>query len=227
MQWKDEGYLLSKNNYSENSVIIEVFTLNHGKCSGIVYGGTSRKIKNYLQLGNKIHVNLKAKNESKLGYFKIEIIDPISPFFFDDNKKINCLFSSLNLLKTVLPEMLNYNSVYILFSDFLNELKFSNNWIIHYIFWEMNLLREIGFDMNLTFNLVSKTHSAKNMITVNIDKEKINIPSFMVEYKSENVDTKSIYCALKLIGKFLEKNILIPNNLNYPMPRKNLESFFK
>jgi len=87
MEWKDEGYLLSKNNYSENSVIIEVFTLNHGKCSGIVYGGTSRKIKNYLQLGNKIYVNLKTKNESKLGYFKIEIIDPISPFFLMITKK--------------------------------------------------------------------------------------------------------------------------------------------
>ena len=59
MQWRDEGYLLSKNNYSENSVIIEVFTLNHGKCPGIVYVGTSRKIKNYLQLGNKIHVKYK------------------------------------------------------------------------------------------------------------------------------------------------------------------------
>ena len=203
MQWKDEGFLLSKNNYSENSVIIEVFTLNHGKCSGIVYGGTSRKIKNYLQLGNKIHVNLKAKNESKLGYFKIEIIDPISPFFFDDNKKINCLFSSLNLLKTVLPEMLSYNSIYVLFSNFLNELKFSNNWIIHYIFWEMNLLREIGFDMNLTSNSVTKTNSEKNMITVSIDNEKINIPSFMVEKKLENIDTKSIYYALKFIGKFV------------------------
>jgi len=87
MQWNDEGYLLSKNNYSENSVIIEVFTLNHGKCSGIVYGGTSRKIKNYLQLGNKIYVNLNTKNESKLGYFKIEIIDPISPFFLMITKK--------------------------------------------------------------------------------------------------------------------------------------------
>ena len=161
MQWKDEGFLLSKNNYSENSVIIEVFTLNHGKCSGIVYGGTSRKIKNYLQLGNKIHVNLKAKNESKLGYFKIEIIDPISPFFFDDNKKINCLFSSLNLLKTALPEMLSYNSIYILFSNFLNELKFSNNWIIHYIFWEMNLLKKIGFDMNLPSNYNTRSYNKK------------------------------------------------------------------
>ena len=227
MQWKDEGFLLSKNKYGENSIIIEVFTLNHGKCSGIVYGGTSKKIKSYLQLGNKIYVNLKTKNDNKLGYFKIEIIDAISPFFFDDNKKLNCILTSLNLLKTVLPELLNYNSIYVLFSNFLNELKFSNHWIIHYIFWEMNLLKEIGFDMNLTSNSVSKTYSKKDRITVNIDSEKINIPSFMVEKKFKNIDTKSIYCALKFIGKFLEKNILIPNNLNYPMSRKNLENFFR
>ena len=131
MQWKDEAFLLSKNKYGENSIIIEVFTLNHGKCSGIVYGGTSKKIKNYLQLGNNIQVNLKTKNDSRLGYFKVEIIDAISPFFFDDNKKLNCLFSALNLIKTVIPELLSYNSVYVLFSNFLNQLMFNNNLIIH------------------------------------------------------------------------------------------------
>ena len=111
--------------------------------------------------------------------------------------------------------------------NFLNELKFNNNWIIHYIFWEMNLLREIGFDMNLISNTVSKTNSKKNMITVIIDNEQITIPCFMVEKKFENIDTKSIYYALKFIGKFLDKNILIPNNLNYPISRKNLENFFR
>ena len=227
MQWKDEGFLLSKNMYGENSLIIEVFTLNHGKCSGIVYGGTSKKIKNYLQLGNKIDVDLKKKSDNKLGYFKIEIIEAISPFFFNDNKKINCLFSSLNLLKTVLPELLSYNSIYVLFSNFLKELKFNNNWIIHYIFWEMSLLREIGFDMNLISNSISRTNSKNNMITVILDNEQINIPSFLVEKKFENVDAKSIFYALKFIGKFLEKNILIPNNLNYPISRKNLENFFR
>ena len=51
MYWRDEGYLLSKSNYSENSIIIETFTLNHGKYSGIVYGGSSKKQKrNYLKL---------------------------------------------------------------------------------------------------------------------------------------------------------------------------------
>ena len=227
MQWTDEGFLLSKNNYGENSIIIEVFTLNHGKCSGLVYGGTSKKIKNYLQLGNKIHVNLKTKNDNKLGYFKIEIIEAIGPFFFDDNRKLDCLFSSLNLLKTVLPEMLTYNSIYFLFSAFLNELKFKNHWIIYYIFWEMDLLREIGFDMNLTSNSFSNANSEKNMISVNIDNKQINIPRFMIEKKIENIDTKSIDYALKLIGKFIEKKILIPNNLNYPISRKNLENCFR
>ena len=227
MQWKDEGFLLSKNKYGENSIIIEVFTLNHGKCSGIVYGGTSKKIKNYLQLGNKIHFNLKTKSDTKLGYFKIEIIEAISPFFFDDKKKLNCIFSSLNLLKILLPELLSYNSIYVLFSNFLSELKFNNQWIIHYIFWEMNLLKEIGFDMNLKSNSLSDTLTEKNMNVVNIDNEKINIPSFMVEKKIENIDTKSIFIALKFIGKFLEKNILIPNKINYPTSRKNLENCFR
>lgn len=227
MQWKDEGYILSKKKYGENSIIIEVFTLNHGKCSGLVYGGTSKKLSNYLQLGNKIQVILKTKNNNRLGYFKIEIINAISPFFFDDNKKLNCLFSSLDLLKTTLPELLSHNTIYVLFSNFLNELMFNNNWIVHYIFWEINFLKEIGFDMNLKSNLISKNYTKTNMKTVLIDSEKINIPSFMIEHKFENIDTRSIYNALRLIGKFLEKNILIPNNLNYPMPRKNLENFFK
>ena len=45
MYWKDEGYLLSKHNFDENSIIIETFTLDHGKYTGIVYGGSSKKQK--------------------------------------------------------------------------------------------------------------------------------------------------------------------------------------
>ena len=45
MYWRDEGFLLSKNNFNENSILIEVFTFYHGKYTGIVYGGTSRKQK--------------------------------------------------------------------------------------------------------------------------------------------------------------------------------------
>ena len=73
MNWKDEGYLLSKTNFDENSIIIETFTLDHGKYSGIVYGGSSKKQKKKFLIGNKILLNLRTKNVNKMGYFNYKI----------------------------------------------------------------------------------------------------------------------------------------------------------
>ena len=166
MQWEDEGFLLTKNKYSENSLIVEIFTLNHGKCSGLVYGGTSRKIKNYLQLGNKIYAKLKAKNDNKIGYFQIEIIDPLSPYFFNNYQKLNCLLASVNILRATLPELQSYKNIYNSFSNFLKKLKFNEDWIFDYIFWEIDLLKELGFDMNLKSDLALRHDDKKNMISI-------------------------------------------------------------
>ena len=84
MIWDDIGYLLSKNRYNENSLIVEIFTQKHGKVSGIIFGGTSKKIKNYLQIGNKLFVNYNSKSPNKIGYFKIEIYQALSPLYFDE-----------------------------------------------------------------------------------------------------------------------------------------------
>ena len=104
MHWTDSGFLLTKNNYSENTMIIEVLTIKHGKCSGLVYGGSSRKIKKVLQIGNKILVNFKSKNENKVGYFNIELIKAISPEFFDYKEKILSILSAATMLKMLMPE---------------------------------------------------------------------------------------------------------------------------
>ena len=73
MKWDDTGFLVSKNKYNENSLISEIYTRNHGKVTGLVFGGTSKKIKNYLQIVNQLHVNYNSKSENRLGYFKLEI----------------------------------------------------------------------------------------------------------------------------------------------------------
>ena len=74
MNWEDEAYLLTKRKFRENAIIINVFTRNKGKVGGIVYGGSSRKIRNYLQISNKLFVSHSSKNENKIGYFKTELI---------------------------------------------------------------------------------------------------------------------------------------------------------
>ena len=99
MRWDDTGYLLSKNKYNENSVIAEIFTKNHGKVSGIIFGATSKKIKNYLQIGNNLHINFNSKIENKIGYFKVEIQEALSPYFFDNQQKLSCITTATNLIK--------------------------------------------------------------------------------------------------------------------------------
>ena len=98
MNWDDKGFLLSKTKYNENSLIVEIYTKDHGKIPGIIFGGTSKKIKNYLQIGNKLHVNFNSKSDTKIGYFKIEIEEALVPFYFDDNQKLSCISSAISLI---------------------------------------------------------------------------------------------------------------------------------
>ena len=78
MNWEDNCYLLSKKKFRENANIINIFTEKKGKVNGIIYGGTSRKIRNYLQISNKLFVSYSSKSDNRIGYFKTELIKPIS-----------------------------------------------------------------------------------------------------------------------------------------------------
>ena len=137
--------MLSKNNFDENSIIVEAFTLNHGKYSGIVYGGSSRKQKRIFQIGNKILFHWKSKNENKLGYFNVELLKPISPFFFDDKKRSVCILAATSILKILLPERQINKKIYSSFEIMLTNLKF-DNWIKLYINWELSLIKELGYE---------------------------------------------------------------------------------
>ena len=151
MYWSDEGYLLSKNNFDENSIIIEAFTLKHGKYAGIVYGGSSRKQKRFFQIGNKIFLNWRSKNENKTGYFKVELIEPVSPIYFDDKKRTTCILSGTSILRILLPERQINEKIYASFENMLSNLK-SKDWIRLYVEWELSLIKELGFEDNLKIN---------------------------------------------------------------------------
>ena len=98
MNWEDNCYLLSKRKFRENANIINIFTEKKGKIDGIVYGGNSRKIRNYLQISNKLFVVHSSKSENKIGYFKTELIKPISPLYFNDKERTSALISICSLL---------------------------------------------------------------------------------------------------------------------------------
>ena len=182
MYWKDEGYLLSKNNFDESSIIIETFTSDHGKYIGIVYGGSSKKQKRNFQVGNKILLDWKSKNENRSGYFKVELIKPISPFFFDDKKRSVCILSATSILKILLPERQTNKKVYNSFENMLSDLR-SQNWIRLYINWELSLIKELGYETNIKINYNDDTKKAltfnRNLLMENfIIPNKLKLPLF-------------------------------------------------
>lgn len=226
MNWIDEGYLISKNKYSENSLISEIFTNEHGKVTGIIFGGTSKKIKNYLQIGNKIHVNFNSKNDNKLGYFKVEIQQALSPLYFDNQKKLSCITSAMNLIKILTAENQKNINIYELIKDFYLLLD-KDNWIKRYIFWELELFRVLGYDLELK-NLVDKEVVGDKLqyISKSNTNKKI-IPNFLIEKNEEPVDLTNLKKGLSLIGDYLEKTILRPNNLSQPISRLNFINSLK
>ena len=217
MIWDDTGFLLSKNKYSENSLIVEVFTKDHGKTSGIVFGGTSKKIKSYLQIGNKLYSNYNVKNDSKIGYFKFEIIKAETPLFFDNKKKLSCLTSAMQLIKILSAESQPNSKIYSLIENFFVILN-SKEWIKNYIFWELKLFSLLGYNLELK-KMVTKNNINENIFyQLNSQSEYRKIPNFLVE-NDFSANDEELTQGLKLVGDFLEKSILKPNNLNHPISR--------
>ena len=226
MNWIDEGYLISKNRYSENSLIAEIYTKNRGKVSGIIFGGTSKKIKNYLQIGNKLHVNYNSKSETRIGYFKIEILNAYSPLYFDHKQKLSCITSATNLIKILTADSQANIKVYQIIENFFLILK-DQDWLKKYIFWELDLLKLLGYDLELE-NLVEKdTVENKTVYYASSSNEKKFVPNFLIEKDLEVNDIKILLNGLKLVGDYLDKTILKPNNLTQPISRLNFINTLK
>jgi len=218
MNFIDEGYLISKNKYSENSLIAELYTKDHGKISGIIFGGTSKKIKNYLQIGNKLHVNYNSKNDNRIGYFKVEILNAYSPLYFDHKQKLSCITSATNLIKILTADFQTNIKVYQIIENLFLILK-EQEWLKKYIFWELDLLKLLGYDLELENFVEKDLIEDKIVYYANSSTEKKYVPSFLIEKDLEVSDLKTLLNGLKLVGDYLDKTILKPNNLNYPNSR--------
>jgi DNA repair protein RecO (recombination protein O) len=218
MNWIDEGFLISKNRYSENSLIAELYTKDHGKISGIIFGGTSKKIKNYLQIGNRLHVNYNSKSDNRIGYFKVEILNAYSPLYFDHQQKLSCITSATNLIKVLTAEAQTNIQIYKIIKNLFLILK-DKDWLKKYIFWELDLLKLLGYDLELENFVEKDIIENKTVYYASSSTEKKYVPNFLIEKELEVSDLKTLLNGLKLVGDYLDKIILKPNNLSYPNNR--------
>ncbi len=225
MIWEDECYLLSKRKFRENANIINIFTQKKGKLDGIVYGGTSRKVRNYLQISNKLFVSHSSKSENKIGYFKTELIKPISPLYFNDKERTSALISICSLLNILLPDSQPNKKIYNSFENLINSINLEN-WIFLYIFFEINLIKNLGYDTNLVEHL-KNINTDKDFLKIKIDGYTYEIPNYLIQKEiPENFTNLIIRKSLYFTRQVLLNKFFIPNNLIFPKSRLILENYF-
>ena len=225
MIWEDECYLLSKRKFRENANVINIFTQKKGKIDGIVYGGTSRKVRNYLQISNKLFVSHTSKSENRIGYFKTELIKPISPLYFNDKERTSALISICSLLNILLPDSQPNKNIYNSFENLINSINLEN-WIFLYIFFEINLIKELGYDTNLAG--YTNFNKDKNLLLkIKIDGYIYEIPEYLISKNiPKDITNILIRKSLYFTRQVMQNKFFIPNNLIFPKSRIILENYY-
>ena len=224
MKWQDKGYLLSLNKYNENSAIAEFFTKENGKISGVIFGATSKKIKNYLFIGNEFHINFNFKQDTKLGYFKIEIENINTPIYLDNKIKLYCIIYTMNIVKILTVENQENKDIFNLLKKFFLLLE-DSNWLTSYIFWELSFYKLIGYDVN--FKDYVKNASIGGEKKFIVESTNKVIPNFLIFRDSYPNNKNEILNGFNIVGDFLDKTILRPNNINYPSSRIEFGNLIK
>ena len=224
MNWQDKGYLLSLNKYNENSSIAEFYTENHGKIVGVIFGSTSKKIKSYLLIGNKFHINSKLREDGRLGYLKVEIDEIKTPVYLENKKKLFCIIYCMNLIKILTAENENNVEIYNLLEKLFKIIEL-DNWLVEFLYLELNILKSVGYDINFKDYVVDKSIIGQTKYIV--DSSQKIIPNFLIDKNISPENLKDIYSGFSIVGDFLDKTIIKPNNKNYPSSRNDFVNLLK
>lgn len=150
MEWRDQGILLSSRTHGETSAIIEVFTPSRGRHAGVVRGGASRKLAPVLQPGAQLDLAWRARLEDHLGTFQPELLRSRAAASMGDRLSLAGLNAVTSLLLFALPEREAHAPLYARTEALLDLLGQADVWPLAYLQWELALLDELGFGLDLS-----------------------------------------------------------------------------
>lgn len=150
LDWRDHGILLATRRHGETAAIVEVFTEAHGRHAGVVRGGTSRKIAPVLQPGAQLDVLWRARLEEHIGTFQVEPIRSRAASAFSGRLALKGLNAVVALLSFCLPEREPHPAIYTQTEQLMDLLGQDEIWPLAYMRWELALLEELGFGLDLS-----------------------------------------------------------------------------
>jgi DNA repair protein RecO (recombination protein O) len=237
-RWTDQGIVIGVRPHGEGGAVASVLTANHGRHAGYIYGGaSSQRLRASLQPGTIIDAEWSAKSVEQLGTLSISDAQGINAAWLDDAAALCALQSVCVLIERSVPEREPHPRLYAGTQAFLDCLGLNREvWGAAIVFWELALLREMGFGLDLSKCVVTgntedlhyvspKSGGAVSVSGAGAYKDRLlPLPGFL---RGEgNATPEDIAAGLKLSGHFIEHRLFAHTTFDMPEARLRLPEFF-
>ncbi len=232
MDWTDDGIVLSARKHGETSSIVTLMTRDHGRHLGLVRGGTGKKARGVLQPGNRVEARWRARLAEHLGTYSCEMTEAFAAMVLRDPLKLAGLSSACAITEGALAEREPHRPVFDGLLALFRSLR-QEGWPSAYVKWELGLLGEAGFALDLSacastgqndqLAYVSpKTGRAVSLAAAEPYKKKLlALPEFLLRPGATGTPEEVVE-GLKLTGYFLEKNVFGHAKTGLPAARDRL-----
>ncbi|HRK97924.1 MAG TPA: DNA repair protein RecO [Alphaproteobacteria bacterium] len=236
-QWTDQGIVLSARAHGEGGAVVSLLTEKHGRHNGYVYGAKSSKMRGLLEVGTILEIEWKSRISDQLGNFSFEHGKNCAAMILGDSMKLAALLSASSLCDAALPEREVHSGIFFGMKALLDTLQYEI-WGAAYILWEIALLKELGFGLDLTRcvaggDVKTLTYvSPKSGCAVSLKegypyKDKLLLlPDFLKPEPIKNMEEDEVLKGLKLTGYFLENWVFAHHSHGIPEPRLRFASVF-
>ena len=236
MEWSDEGVILSARPHGETAAVLELFTRGHGRHLGLVHGGRSRKLRPVLQVGNHVDALWKARLADNLGHFTLELRKGFAALLMDDAGALAAMTSMAGLTR-LLPERDPHPNLFEITLFVLGFLDERAVWPALVVRWELALLDEMGFGLDLAS--CAATGKDTDLIYVSPNSGRavssdagepykdrlLTLPAFLRAGPPGNISPADVAAGLALTGHFLETRVLMPRGMGMPDARARLLTY--
>jgi DNA repair protein RecO (recombination protein O) len=232
MDWQDEGVVLGARRLGESALVASALTRAHGRFAGLVRGGAGRRARPLWQPGNRLLLTWRARLADQLGAFSAEPVDMLAARLMDDPGRLAGLASALALIETGLAERDPHPALYDELGSLLERMGSGGPWLERYVGFELTLLAELGFGLDLSVCAVTGT--SEDLIYVSPASGRavsaagagrfaprlLPLPPFLLGRAA--ADPEQILAALRLTGAFLRRHLFDATDRRVPQARERL-----
>lgn len=234
MEWNDDGFVLGAKPFGETAALAEIFTRHHGRAAALVHGGASRRIKPTLQPGNAVSVTWKARTGEQLGFFApLDLVEPHAARVMHDAAALTALTAAIALVRRATAERQAFPSLFEGLGVLINGLDLGDVWPALYVRFELGLLSEIGYGLDLSRCAMTGVtddlawvspksgRAASASAGAPYSDKLLALPAFLVD-PAAPIAPGDVADAFALTGFFLDRAVFDPQGQAMPDARRRL-----